>query len=152
MRRPVLVSTPLFLAASCVFLAPYADASVMNTVIATPSVGNHPEGVAVSPTGANAGDVYVANYSDSTVSVLYGGGPSAASGSDVPVAAQQAYARSQEGTCEKNAPASVNWPGIANQQYTSWGMSWQQWPNNGTGGFVCVRQPFFTTAGSWTAS
>ena len=57
MRRPVLVSTPLFLAASCVFLAPYADASVMNTVIATPSVGNHPEGVAVSPTGVTAGDV-----------------------------------------------------------------------------------------------
>gem|GEM_PF-5243478 len=51
MRRPVLVSTPLFLVASCVFLAPYADASVMNTVIATPSVGNHPGGGCGVPDG-----------------------------------------------------------------------------------------------------
>ena len=70
MRRSVLASTPLFLAASCAVLAPHAQASVINTVISTPSVGSGPSGLAVSPTGANAGDVYATNYNGNTVSVI----------------------------------------------------------------------------------
>ena len=113
-----------------------------NTVVATIPVGSGPIEVAVSPTGANAGDVYVVNEDDGTVSVI---GPSLG-----PSGPQQAYGRSQSGTCDDNAPSWVNWPGIASQQYASWGMSWQQWPNNGTGGFVCERQPSLTSAGTWT--
>ncbi|GJO24225.1 hypothetical protein NJB1728e18_29280 [Mycobacterium marinum] len=41
-----------------------------NTVIGTISVGTNPIEVAVSPTGAEAGDVYVANKGDDTVSVI----------------------------------------------------------------------------------
>ena len=233
MRKSVLVSTPLFLAASCALLAPVAQASVINTVIAKVSVGVAPSGVAVSTVGANAGDVYVTNRGDNTVSVIgpsntviatipvgiYPCGvavsqagpnagdvyvtnagvapdntvsvidpsntviatitvghtacgvavsPTGANAGDVyvvneddgtvsvigpslgPSGPQQAYGRSQSGTCDDNAPSWVNWPGIASQQYASWGMSWQQWPNNGTGGFVCERQPSLTSAGTWT--
>jgi hypothetical protein len=62
----------------------------------------------------------------------------------------QAYGRDVNGKCVDNAPIWVNWLGIATQQYVAWGASWQQWPNNGTGGYVCQRQPYFTTAGSWS--
>jgi len=41
-----------------------------NTVTATIGVGGAPQGVAVSPTGPEAGDVYVANYNSDTVSVI----------------------------------------------------------------------------------
>ena len=41
-----------------------------NTVVATIPVGNTPFGIAVSPTGPGAGDVYVTNYSEGTVTVI----------------------------------------------------------------------------------
>ncbi|ABL05610.1 hypothetical protein OSH39_22985 [Mycobacterium ulcerans] len=41
-----------------------------NAVIDTISVGTKPIEVAVSPTGAEAGDFYVANKGDDTVSVI----------------------------------------------------------------------------------
>ena len=41
-----------------------------NAVTATIGVGNDPYGVAVSPTGPEAGDVFVANLNDDTVSVI----------------------------------------------------------------------------------
>jgi len=111
--------------------------------IALPA-GSDPNGIAVSPVGPAAGDIYVANFGNGTVSIIQ---PPMVAVADAPM---QAYGRAQADTCATNAPSWVNWPGIASQQYVSWGMSWQQWPNNGTGGFVCVRQPFYTAAGSWT--
>ncbi|BAV40785.1 hypothetical protein SHTP_1538 [Mycobacterium ulcerans subsp. shinshuense] len=45
-------------------------APTTNAVIDTISVGTKPIEVAVSPTGAEAGDVYVANKGDDTVSVI----------------------------------------------------------------------------------
>jgi hypothetical protein len=63
----------------------------------------------------------------------------------------QAYVPAAGETCGQMAPAWVNWPGIANQQNQGWSASWQQWPNGGTGGMVCVRQPFYTTSGTWSA-
>jgi hypothetical protein len=62
----------------------------------------------------------------------------------------QAYGRDVDGKCVDNAPIWVNWFGIADKQYVAWGASWQQWPNNGTGGYVCQRQPYFNSAGSWS--
>ena len=41
-----------------------------NTVTATIPVGTEPHGVAVSPTGPYAGDIYVTNYGGGTVSVI----------------------------------------------------------------------------------
>jgi hypothetical protein len=62
----------------------------------------------------------------------------------------QAYGRAVDGACVSNAPDWVNWQGIATQQFDSWSKSWQQWPNNGTGGYVCFRQPYFTTSNNWS--
>jgi YVTN family beta-propeller protein len=41
-----------------------------NAVTATINVGGNPIGVAVSPTGPEAGDIYVANGASDTVSVI----------------------------------------------------------------------------------
>jgi DNA-binding beta-propeller fold protein YncE len=41
-----------------------------DTVIATVTVGSDPFGVAVSPTGPDAGDIYVVNESSGNVSVI----------------------------------------------------------------------------------
>jgi DNA-binding beta-propeller fold protein YncE len=41
-----------------------------NTVVDNVDVGNGPGGVAVSPTGADAGDIYVVNTNSDTVSVI----------------------------------------------------------------------------------
>ena len=41
-----------------------------NNVIDTITVGNDPVGVAVSPTGPDAGDIYVTNAAGDTVSVI----------------------------------------------------------------------------------
>ena len=66
-----------------------------------------------------------------------------------PTAPMQGYVRTQGSHCADNAPQWVNWPGIAAAQYSGWGESWAQWPNKGTGGFVCERQPYYTSAGTW---
>jgi YVTN family beta-propeller protein len=42
----------------------------MSRVLTTITVGSGPFGVAVSATGATAGDVYVINYADNAVSVV----------------------------------------------------------------------------------
>jgi DNA-binding beta-propeller fold protein YncE len=41
-----------------------------DTVIDTITVGDAPSGVAVSPTGPDAGDIYVANQHSQSVSVI----------------------------------------------------------------------------------
>ena len=94
---------------------------------------------------ASGGTIYAAT--DGGLSIT---GASAASGPNVPTAPMQAYGRDVNGKCVTNAPVWVNWSGIATQQHDAWGASWQQWPNNGTGGYVCERQPYFTTIGTWS--
>ena len=94
---------------------------------------------------ASGGTIYAAT--DGGLGIT---GASAASGPNVPTAPMQAYGRDVNGKCVTNAPVWVNWSGIATQQYDAWGASWQQWPNNGTGGYVCERQPYFTTIGTWS--
>jgi hypothetical protein len=97
--------------------------------------------------------VYVADgriYAATDYGLSMTAAPAAISGPDVPTAPMQAYGRDIDGKCVTNAPIWVNWLGIATQQYVAWGASWQQWPNNGTGGYVCQRQPYFTSAGTWS--
>ena len=117
-----------------------------NTVIGSPiPVGDQPTGIAITPNGALA---YTTNNTYSSVTVISLAGP--ASGTNFPTAPLQAYAINETDSCGKSAPASVNLPGLMNSQFTGWGKSWQQWPNNGAGGFVCVRQPYFTSTGTWS--
>lgn len=40
------------------------------SAVTTVDIGNEPDGVAVSPTGPTAGDIYVTNNSSNAVSVL----------------------------------------------------------------------------------
>jgi hypothetical protein len=92
--------------------------------------------------------IYAATGSGLSIS----GSPSCSGGggANVPTAPMQAYGRDVNGKCVDNAPIWVNWLGIATQQYVAWSASWQQWPNNGTGGYVCQRQPYFTSGGTWS--
>ena len=101
----------------------------------------------VSGVTAVGSTIYAATGSGLSIS----GSPSCSGGggANVPTAPMQAYGRDVNGKCVDNAPIWVNWLGIATQQYVAWGASWQQWPNNGTGGYVCQRQPYFTSGGTW---
>jgi hypothetical protein len=105
-----------------------------------------PYGIAIAPNGSYA---YAANhfFGANSVSVFSTSGP--ASGPNVPQAAMQAYVPGPDETCGEKAPPWVNWPGIITLQYQGWSASWQQWPNNGAGGRVCVRQPYYTTSENW---
>ena len=70
MRKRALLSVPLVLTASAVWIAPMSQASSGYLLVANIPVGRNPTAIAISPTGASAGDAYVTNYSDGTVSVI----------------------------------------------------------------------------------
>ena len=75
--------------------------------------------------------------------------PVPASGAEVPTAALQQYAPTDGSPCGTNAPDAVDFPGIAQLRTEGWSASWAQWPNEGRGGAVCTRQPYYTAAGTW---
>jgi YVTN family beta-propeller protein len=113
-----------------------------NTITASIAVGESPQSIAISPNGQYAyvvsqdtGSVYVIN--------LLGEAPG-------PTAPQQAFGRVAGGTCVSGAPSWADWPGVASLREVGWGASWAMWPNGGTGGYVCVRQPIYNTAGTWS--
>ncbi len=102
MRAKIVVTGNLLLTSAAVLLAPMAHASSGYTVLANIPTGSSAVGVAVSPTGPNAGDAYVANYGSDTVSVLdpsgavvqtitVGSGPSAVAISPVGATAGDVY-------------------------------------------------------------
>ena len=119
-------------------------AAANDSVVSIVPVGGLPHGVAVGTDFA-----YVANFNSNNVTVINAALP--ASGLNIPTAPQQDYAINSTDTCGTNVPDSVALPGLVGSQSLGWGKSWQQWPNNGTGGFVCVRQPFYTSLGTWSA-
>lgn len=45
--------------------------------------------------------------------------------------------------CAGVAPPHVAWQGLEEQSSTGWGISYASWPNRGTGGWVCTRQPIW---------
>lgn len=111
-------------------------------------VGGEPRGVVITRNGLRA----FVGAGDNGVAVL-DFAPTQASGPNVPTAALQQFTRSQGQSCANSAPDIVNWPGLGpNVQHESWGESWAQWPNDGRGGFVCSRQPYYTTIGTWALS
>ena len=111
----------------------------------TVTVGDGPQSLTISADGRFA---YTANRYDNTVSVI--ALPEVpASGSSVPTAPLQQFARTENETCEHQPANLVDFPALTNQVDLQWGMSWARWPNGGTGGFICTRQPFYTTRGTW---
>jgi hypothetical protein len=70
----------------------------------------------------------------STSSSISGGGPEAI---------LQEFAKPTSGTCASAQPAGLNWAGVASG---GWGISWSQWVNNHTGGFVCRRVLVYSTS------
>lgn len=119
----------------------------LRSVIATIPVGSDPQNIAISPDGRTA---LVTNNTSGTVSVIDIPIPRA-SGDLVPTAFLQQFAIGAEGSCDM-APADLaDFPGLGPTLHNSaWGMSWALWPNGGTGGFVCSRQPYYTSADTWS--
>lgn len=73
-----------------------------------------------------------------------------AAGDQVPTAAMQQFARGESDSCEQQPDDLVDFPALGDRvKDMAWSQSWAQWPNDGTGGFVCTRQPYYTTAGTW---
>lgn len=74
-----------------------------------------------------------------------------ASGDQVPTAPMQQFARDESGTCEVQPEDLGDFPALGESvRDIGWGPSWAQWPNGGTGGFVCTRQPYYTSIDTWS--
>jgi len=115
------------------------------TMTASVTVGSSPEQVALTPDDAYA---LVVNGGASSVSVIDLSVP--ASGDRVPTAPLQQFARAEGDTCERQPADLVDFPALTDHVDRAWGMSWALWPNGGTGGFVCTRQPYYTSRGTWS--
>jgi hypothetical protein len=74
---------------------------------------------------------------------------SQAFGDHVPTAPMQQFARAETDSCDTQPHDLVDFPGLSSLAHMNWGPSWAQWPNDGTGGFVCTRQPYYTNLGAW---
>lgn len=135
------------------FATDYASNSMLvrsastGAAIASIGVGTQPRSLALSSDGSRA---YVVNSGSNTVSVV--SLVERASGSEVPTAPMQQFARAESDTCERQPQNLVDFPALTHFHNLAWGMSWAQWPNGGTGGFVCTRQPYYTTAGTWAVA
>jgi YVTN family beta-propeller protein len=117
------------------------------TVIHTVGVGGtDPQSMALSRDGRF---LYTANRSGS-VGVIQVPVPPAL-GDQVPTAPLQQFGRAESDTCEVQPADLVDFPALGDQvRDAGWGTSWAQWPNDGTGGFVCTRQPYYTRIATWS--
>lgn len=70
-------------------------------------------------------------------------------GDQVPTAPMQQFARDEAASCDKQPDDLVDFPALGALTHVNWGPSWAQWPNDGTGGFVCTRQPYYTNIDTW---
>lgn len=112
----------------------------------TVAVGDGPQSLTISADGRYA---YTANRNANTVSVI-ALPETPASGDRVPTAPMQQFARAETETCDRQPSTLIDFPALADHVDLSWGPSWAQWPNGGTGGFVCTRQPYYTSRGTWS--
>lgn len=67
-----------------------------------------------------------------------------------PTAAMQAFAvpaGTAPADCAALAPASVDWPALRGLRAKGWAVTYDAWPNDGRGGWVCWRQPVYTATG-----
>ena len=118
-------------------------------VLFTLPVGSAPQRVAISADGLTA---VVTNNAAGTVTIIdIPARPASGEPGTVPSAPLQQFAIRSDEDCT-NLPANfMDFPGIsAALLHARWGKSWAQWPNDGQGGFVCTRQPFYTATGTWS--
>lgn len=115
-------------------------------VTGTIPVGDGPQSITISHDGRYA---YTANRNANTVSVI-SLPETPASGDNVPTAPLQQFARAETDTCDEQPVDLVDFPALTGHVGLAWGASWAQWPNGGTGGFVCSRQPYYTSRGTWS--
>lgn len=114
-------------------------------VVSTTALGYVPGALSVSPDGLTVyvkcdGEVWVISIT-----------PERVFGDVVPHASLQQFARSVDSTCDRAPEDLADFPGLGPTLHNSaWGMSWAQWPNSGIGGFVCSRQPYYTSADTWS--
>lgn len=85
----------------------------------------------------------IASYSIPAVAVS--GGPSA------PIQQFGVPAETAPADCASLAPPTVDWPALASMRSAGWTVSFAEWPHNGAGGWVCSRQPIYTSTG-WAFS
>lgn len=119
---------------------------ITGLVTHTVAVGDGPQSLAISADGRYA---YTANRYNNTVSVI-ALPETPASGNRVPTAPLQQFARAESETCDSQPATLIDFPALADEVDRAWSMSWAQWPNGGTGGFVCTRQPYYTSRGTWS--
>lgn len=120
--------------------------TVTDVVVASPN----PWQSAVSPLGTR---LYVGSMSGPRVFTFEiegggsGGGGSASAAGSVPRGAMQQFAV-PSGTISEQCPAfvpeHVDWLGLQGHRELGWGLSYAEWPNEGRGGFVCVRNVRWT--------
>lgn len=115
------------------------------SVISTIPVGTHPLKIALTPDGRTA---VVTNNSSGTISIIALPADEA-SGSQIPTAPMQQFGRNEKDSCVRQPENLIDFPALKELHDQAWGQSWAQWPNGGTGGFVCTRQPYYTTSGTW---
>lgn len=118
-------------------------------VLFTLAVGSSPQRVAISADGLTA---VVTNNAAGTVTIIdIPARPASGEPGTVPIAPLQQFAIRSDEDCTSMPANFTDFPGIsAALLHARWGKSWAQWPNSGQGGFVCTRQPFYTTTGTWS--
>lgn len=114
------------------------------TQLSTTELGFYPQSIAVSPSGQT---VYVSV--DAGVRVVTFA-PQEMTGVNAPSAALQQFELAAGATCDRVSEGFVDFPGISESlRNVGWSQSWSQWASGGQGGFVCSRQPFYTSTGNW---
>ena len=117
-----------------------------STLLTSIALGGFPRAMKVSPTGNFA--VIAVEDIDSVLTISLP--PRAALGPQVPTAAMQQFGRAFDQGCSTAPTDLADFPALGPAvRNDGWGASWAQWPNGGTGGFVCTRQPYYTTRGAW---
>lgn len=117
------------------------------TVSSTVQVGTSPSAIAIGLDGRVA---YVADRTSGTVSVIDTGWRATASGSDAPRVALQQFSvasGTEPSGCGALAPPAVDWPALTGQREVGWSITYAEWPNGGSGGWVCTRQPVWSVRG-----
>ncbi|MEY4137099.1 MAG: hypothetical protein RL205_1227 [Actinomycetota bacterium] len=117
------------------------------TVVSTLAVGATPTKLAINTLGTKA---LVINYASNSVSIINLPYSEIVGG---PTAAIQQYGIQETDRCGVAPPDSVLMPAFGEEwRNFGWGHSWAQWPADGRGGYVCTRQPLYTTNGWLIAS
>lgn len=117
-----------------------AFSPITGSVLASIPVGASPSMAAFTPDGSR---LYVTNASGS-VSVIDTDTPTSRDTSQDPQAALQQFAvpaGTLPSACPMSAPEAVEWPGLRGMRDLGWSIAYAAWPNSGSGGWVCSRQP-----------